>query len=141
MRHLTLVLICLALTLAPYGLLSLMALAAPPSEDLIPLFAFSIGAAALGLALSIREWLRARMLVPALAIVAFAVPFGVSALGHKAGIEAQTHMSDIAFCGAARRDGLAPIPQAAPRYKPSLDLDGDGLACERDPNNPYSGRD
>ena len=31
----------LALALAPYGLLSLMSLAAPQSQDLIPLFAFS----------------------------------------------------------------------------------------------------
>jgi Excalibur calcium-binding domain len=33
-------------------------------------------------------------------------------------------------CGEARADGRSSIPSTDPAYRPELDLDGDGLACE-----------
>jgi len=40
-----------------------------------------------------------------------------------------------ANCTAARSDGAAPIYAGQPGYRPALDGDGDGIACE-----PYYGR-
>lgn len=33
-------------------------------------------------------------------------------------------------CGEARADGRSSIPYTDPAYRPELDFDGDGLACE-----------
>jgi hypothetical protein len=33
-------------------------------------------------------------------------------------------------CDEARADGRSSIPYTDPAYRPELDLDGDGLACE-----------
>ena len=33
-------------------------------------------------------------------------------------------------CSQARADGRSSIPSTDPAYRPELDLDGDGLACE-----------
>jgi Excalibur calcium-binding domain len=33
-------------------------------------------------------------------------------------------------CNQARADGRSSIPYTDPAYRPELDLDGDGLACE-----------
>lgn len=33
-------------------------------------------------------------------------------------------------CAAARAAGAAPILQGQPGYRPALDRDGDGIACE-----------
>lgn len=33
-------------------------------------------------------------------------------------------------CSEARADGRSSIPYTDPAYRPELDLDGDGLACE-----------
>jgi len=38
-------------------------------------------------------------------------------------------------CAAARAAGVAPIYQGSPGYRPDLDRDSDGVACE-----PYYGR-
>lgn len=38
-------------------------------------------------------------------------------------------------CSAARAAGAAPIRRGQPGYRPALDRDGDGIACE-----PYRGR-
>lgn len=38
-------------------------------------------------------------------------------------------------CAAARAAGAAPIYRGEPGYRPPLDRDGDGVACE-----PYRGR-
>ena len=37
-------------------------------------------------------------------------------------------------CDAARDSGVAPIRRGEPGYRPELDADGDGIACE-----PYFG--
>lgn len=37
-------------------------------------------------------------------------------------------------CDAARAAGVAPIHQGEPGYRPALDADADGIACE-----PYRG--
>lgn len=41
----------------------------------------------------------------------------------------------FANCDAARAAGAAPIPRGEPGYRPALDRDNDGVACE-----PYRGR-
>jgi hypothetical protein len=33
-------------------------------------------------------------------------------------------------CDAVRRAGRAPLPRGQPGYRPGLDRDGDGIACE-----------
>ena len=33
-------------------------------------------------------------------------------------------------CAQARAAGIAPIPRVSPDYRPELDADGDGIACE-----------
>jgi hypothetical protein len=38
-------------------------------------------------------------------------------------------------CDAARAAGVAPLKRGQPGYRPELDRDGDGIACE-----PYRGR-
>ena len=51
---------------------------------------------------------------------------------------AMTPISDYAYypnCTAARRAGAAPLYRGQPGYRPPLDRDRDGIACE-----PYRGR-
>ena len=52
-----------------------------------------------------------------------------------AGVEirtAATAMADPPYqsCSDARADGRSSIPYTDPAYRPDLDFDGDGLACE-----------
>ncbi len=59
----------------------------------------------------------------------FAVPaIAVTALA--AG--AQTANADVYYknCSEARAAGAAPIKQGEPGYRPALDRDNDGVACE-----------
>jgi hypothetical protein len=51
------------------------------------------------------------------------------------GIEIRTAPTALAGppyqnCSEARADGRSSIPYTDPAYRPELDLDGDGLACE-----------
>lgn len=39
------------------------------------------------------------------------------------------------YCDEARAAGMAPLYRGKPGYRPQLDRDGDGVACE-----PYNGR-
>jgi len=51
---------------------------------------------------------------------------------------AMTKVSDYAYypnCSAARRAGAAPLHRGDPGYRPPLDRDHDGIACE-----PWRGR-
>jgi hypothetical protein len=43
-----------------------------------------------------------------------------------------TNTDDIYYpnCAAARKVGAAPIYKGQPGYRPGLDRDGDGIACE-----------
>jgi hypothetical protein len=45
---------------------------------------------------------------------------------------APTALADPPYqnCSEARADGRSSIPYTDPAYRPELDLDGDGLACE-----------
>jgi hypothetical protein len=45
---------------------------------------------------------------------------------------APTAMADPPYqdCNEARADGRSSIPNTDPAYRPELDFDGDGLACE-----------
>ena len=43
-----------------------------------------------------------------------------------------TNSDDVYYlnCSAARKAGVAPIYRGQPGYRPGLDRDGDGIACE-----------
>jgi hypothetical protein len=59
--------------------------------------------------------------------------FAVSALFLSVGIgNASAASADPPYqdCNQARADGRSSIPSTDPAYRPELDLDGDGLACE-----------
>jgi hypothetical protein len=59
--------------------------------------------------------------------------FAVSALFLSVGIgTASATSADPPYqdCNQARADGRSSIPFTDPAYRPELDLDGDGLACE-----------
>lgn len=51
--------------------------------------------------------------------------------------QAQAQWPDVFYrnCDAARAAGAAPLRRDSPGYRPALDADGDGIACE-----PYRGR-
>lgn len=42
----------------------------------------------------------------------------------------------FASCGEAKAAGVSMIPSTDPRYAPSLDHDGDGVACDRHGDPP-----
>lgn len=50
-------------------------------------------------------------------------------------IKARSVDQHYSGCDAARADGRSSIPMNDPSYRPHMDGDGDGLACE-----PYRGR-
>jgi hypothetical protein len=59
--------------------------------------------------------------------------FAVTALFLSIGItHASAASADPPYqdCNQARADGRSSIPSTDPAYRPELDLDGDGLACE-----------
>ncbi len=45
--------------------------------------------------------------------------------------EAPAHSAYYANCSAAKAAGAAPLYRGEPGYRPALDRDGDGVACER----------
>jgi micrococcal nuclease len=45
--------------------------------------------------------------------------------------EAPAHSAYYANCSAAKAAGAAPLHRGEPGYRPALDRDGDGVACER----------
>ena len=67
---------------------------------------------------------RGRMVLTALAVITIVVGAEfTSASSAMAGPPYQN-------CNEARADGRSSIPSTDPAYRPELDLDGDGLACE-----------
>jgi hypothetical protein len=52
--------------------------------------------------------------------------FGAEIISAPAGLAGPPY----ANCSEARADGRSSIPSTDPAYRPDLDLDGDGLACE-----------
>ncbi|WUD62700.1 excalibur calcium-binding domain-containing protein [Nocardia sp. NBC_00511] len=60
----------------------------------------------------------------ALAVTAFATTLATVATG--------TATADVYYknCAAARAAGAAPILRGEPGYRPALDRDNDGIACE-----------
>ncbi|HVM23222.1 MAG TPA: excalibur calcium-binding domain-containing protein [Sphingomicrobium sp.] len=70
---------------------------------------------------------------PAIAAVApVAAPAAAENAPSREDIE---HSAYYPNCDAARAAGKAPIFRGQPGYRPALDADGDGIACE-----PYRGR-
>jgi micrococcal nuclease len=88
----------------------------------------------------------AEKIAAALAIAAF-VYAGLFLIGHfneAMELAAQSRsapMSDVYYpsCAAARAAGAAPITMGRPGYRPELDADGDGIACEPYWNRNRSG--
>lgn len=79
------------------------------------------------------------LLVLAVAATAFVLAFNPSYLRTVAGLltapvaeAAESRMTDQHFsgCNAARAAGREDIPSWDPSYRPEMDGDGDGLACE-----------
>ena len=64
------------------------------------------------------------------ALVAAAIAVGIAAA--PIANAAPNNTDDIYYpnCAAARQAGAAPIYKGQPGYRPGLDRDGDGIACE-----------
>ena len=74
----------------------------------------------------------------ALAIAILAVPTvidGAEAQRRRGGSRPSSSNVYYRNCDAARAAGAAPIYRGQPGYRPALDRDNDGVACE-----PYRGR-
>jgi hypothetical protein len=67
-------------------------------------------------------------------LLAFALLFAFAAIASRPGFQAR----DLVWfpnCAAARAAGVAPIRIGQPGYRPELDADSDGIACEPLPAN------
>lgn len=116
-------------TCVPIGLMSLMGVAAPSAERLLPFTSVSVGFAVAGYALcglGLRSKHAGLAMMMALMLL---LPGGLSIVVLVDGLKARAHNADVEFCEAAEREGR-PIPRGESGYKTRLDEDGDGLACE-----------
>jgi endonuclease G len=78
--------------------------------------------------------LRAALIAGAIAIGIAAAPVANAAPTTTTPTPAPATGSDVYYpnCAAARAAGAAPIYQGQPGYRPPLDRDNDGIACEAD---------
>jgi hypothetical protein len=60
------------------------------------------------------------------ALVVISLIFGAGITAHSPALAAPPYQN----CNEAHADGRYSIPTSDPAYRPDLDLDGDGLACE-----------
>jgi len=120
---------CLAGAIGPVGLMSLMGLGAPSSEDLIPFTSFSVGSAALGVAACGLAFHANRSALPVVLGLLLSMPGALSTVILMEGLRQYAHTADATLCGRAERDGRV-IRRGEAGYHPRLDEDADGLACE-----------
>lgn len=121
--------LCLAGTCVPIGLMSLMGIASPSAESLLPFTGVSVGFAVAGLMLCGLGLRSKRSGLAKLFAMVLLLPGGLSLLVLIDGLKERSHNADLDFCGVAEREGRT-VPRGGPGYKPRLDGDGDGLACE-----------
>jgi hypothetical protein len=79
-----------------------------------------------------------RETIPLAAATAFVAVYAVAPTQRSASVGDEPRIERSAFypnCDSARAAGAAPIHLGEPGYRPPLDRDGDGIACE-----PYRGR-
>ncbi len=76
--------------------------------------------------------LRAALVTGAIAIGIAAAPAANAAPTTNAPTPPPTDGSSVYYpnCAAARAAGVAPLHRGDPGYRPGLDRDGDGIACE-----------
>lgn len=80
-----------------------------------------------------REQKRRRSLLFAAKVLGGAAAFGLAA-GALSTEKGRAQVTYYPNCDAARAAGAAPILEGEPGYRPELDADDDGIACE-----PYRG--
>ncbi|MBB4097451.1 excalibur calcium-binding domain-containing protein [Sphingomonas kyeonggiensis] len=82
---------------------------------------------------SFGEWVAATALLTGILVYNFAPGIEQALIGsttmrdREAAIERSAYYSN---CNAARAAGVAPISRGSPGYRPEMDGDGDGVACE-----------
>lgn len=121
--------LCLIGTCVPIGLMSLMGIAAPTAESLLPFTGVSVGFAVAGLVLCGLGLRSKRSGLAMLFAVFLLLPGGLSMLVLVDGLKGRSHNADLYVCGVAEREGRT-VPRGEPGYKARRDQDGDGLACE-----------
>lgn len=121
--------LCLAGVSAPLALIWLMGIASPAAFTLIPLTAFSVASAAIGLLLCGLSFYSSRTFQPKLLALLILLPGGLSLLLLAEGLRENSFYTDLDFCGVVEREGRT-VRRGENGYKARLDQDGDGVACE-----------
>lgn len=79
-----------------------------------------------------------RETIPIAAIAVFAAVYALTPAQRSASVAGEPQAESSVYfpsCAAARAAGVAPINRGEPGYRPPLDRDDDGIACE-----PWRGR-
>lgn len=79
-----------------------------------------------------------RQTIPLAAATVFVAVYALAPVQRSASMAGEPDSGRFAYypnCASARAAGAAPLYHGEPGYRPPLDRDGDGIACE-----PYRGR-
>lgn len=121
--------VCLGGVLVPLGLMSLLGMASPSAESLIPLSGFSVGSALLGLLVCAIAFRRNRSSPPIVLGLLLLIPATLSTVLLVDGMREAAYWDDVVFCATAEREKRT-VRRGEAGYQRGLDQDGDGYACE-----------